>query len=1248
MTDSDKTKGGNMVIDEIGRKLIEEGSWTDDIQFEVFSDRVFRDLLAKIARDKIGKELHEVQEGFIRFLKDPATFEKLEQPVNNGLPLTDAVSDLFQKEYLPFVESSNDDQFVEDPDDEKFFNKDNIHATRLKNKISKLIRENKADDFVRKQWGNETNLELVYNHYCHLLSKNDEELLKRIKIIAKNDNKPIAKVIIDCFKNDYILRGKKIYEKDKNIKDLSYFFQLIANQTERDKYIWDNREDSIRIHIEKKLKSLFKPISDYVKLEDVTTQMKTKFKVNFTGKNGDRGEEFILGYAFEKRETFEAWSQRMTMEYIDTEFETALRTILSAESFENFIKGNKKDHYVLCEKVTKLFHLLKVGSDPIILRHYCRLLINDKFSGLTAKINNVEGSQSIAVVLAIVLYFEDAYRRKEQILSNEDREKLYTLLGDKDQRNDYLWYSRKEDIKLYVIDKLKEVYDSLHLNMSTKNDCDVIMDSLRSALTDDFGLRFLQGYSFDHIEKWLKEKSEEMINEKCVKYINQNIHSKLGEYYLSTDIDVKTRFQRMEILAKDYIPSDKFDKIIREVWGLDPDEDTSLVYEHYFYTLVNGGRKSFKNVLKEFKGGKKKLKECFRNDFMTYLDDGKSYLDKGIEYKIMSDKANRESFFNVLKMSKSQLDKHLYGKKKNFDKRIRAQIKDVYSHLVFTGKPDNKQQLKEQTDKKKMAIKKLHEDLKAFLIGDAGWEFVRNYSFKEKFEEWCNHIIDNFIEAKPRIDLFIKERDSHILKSYITNEKEFGYSDGGKPVYYFLTVYNDFRRLGSSSIAIDNFITASNRRPRISSFYEITDKGLVKFINDEVQKFITYFYSGLRDDRLSKKLNEEWGCEKLFEKFRFESRLSSYMYEICKNYYMGLVKQEFPSQFVNPRRKEILNLLKKVYEKEPVTEQMRKANKDKVINKYLDLIKQELQHDKKQPSIPTDKEIRKELKKTLPLVLKQNLGPVSKEDSIPDVDTVINSVLVNYAWLFFDFRKDNFSKTEEMHAYFQGLAEYGNWRFFNPEFVEFEIDDIKEVRKDMENKFIKVLPKLVAFCHIQYLRYHSIDGGIAVRNKEKTDFKTLAKYYKTSAATARGWYDESKKEFKAKVYPFFNIFTREILSIDSKKNKTTEEKWLLAKLYKVRDEIPMVLNQICKLFLPDSIEEPRYQVIQSEEKIVKKRDSLQINKTYLNKRNPQLTDGMILANQLISGNMDLETLATDLENRLLDMNPIQIKTRNKF
>ena len=112
MYDLDKLIRENNVTDECGLDLVYElcqGKWNDFktkiLHKEVFSNPVYLGRLHKSAKAyNIDDEenILEILNGFELFLRQPSNVRKLIQPLLDGSPFDDALSDLFSMDYLPY------------------------------------------------------------------------------------------------------------------------------------------------------------------------------------------------------------------------------------------------------------------------------------------------------------------------------------------------------------------------------------------------------------------------------------------------------------------------------------------------------------------------------------------------------------------------------------------------------------------------------------------------------------------------------------------------------------------------------------------------------------------------------------------------------------------------------------------------------------------------------------------------------------------------------------------------------------------------------------------------------------------------------------------------------------------------------------------------------------------------------------------------------------------------------------------
>ena len=153
-----------------------------------------------------------------------------------------------------------------------------------------------------------------------------------------------------------------------------------------------------------------------------------------------------------------------------------------------------------------------------------------------------------------------------------------------------------------------------------------------------------------------------------------------------------------------------------------------------------------------------------------------------------------------------------------------------------------------------------------------------------------------------------------------------------------------------------------------------------------------------------------------------------------------------------------------------------------------------------------------------------------------------------------------------------------DWKFFNDKFVKFEISDIKEISQQLSNREIPVLPKLIAFCHIQYCIYLNNDN----------DYKKLMNFYGMNYDLMRRWKSKSETEIKSKVWPFIDKYE--------------------VKFKKYKDNIPELYFNL----LPAFFSIISFLFVENDE-----RDSLNMNKKSLLKNESQ-SDADVLLDELES------------------------------
>lgn len=353
MTDSDKTKGGNMVIDEIGLRLIEElceGSWSEYktklLQERVFSNSEYklklREELVKILKNCKEDDQEETLNGFQVFLCGSSKLKTLKEYMSHGRSLIEAMSDLFQTEYLPDVllgtknvtvsvlqpdgaadQNSNTslDVIIADPDE----------YNRMQRLID-LVPRSEMETIVRTNWQMNPNEETdpIIKHYCYHLAMSNSKWLKDVRSKIKDDLQ-LKDVIIQDFEAVYVneMKGMKHFDK----RDA--FFGLIADTSRRYNTLWKNKKNVYIEKINEEIKKVFKHLlfphrikftknglectNEQAKNEILTLISKEKIHLycNLKGfLTGTNGERLILKYFQHSNSSIDNWVHYMAINYI--------------------------------------------------------------------------------------------------------------------------------------------------------------------------------------------------------------------------------------------------------------------------------------------------------------------------------------------------------------------------------------------------------------------------------------------------------------------------------------------------------------------------------------------------------------------------------------------------------------------------------------------------------------------------------------------------------------------------------------------------------------------------------------------------------------------------------------------------------------------------------------------------------------------------------------------------------------------
>ena len=342
-----------MVIDEIGLRLVEElseGSWSDYktkfLQERVFSNSEYkyklREELVKILKKCKEYDQEKTLNGFQVFLCGSSKFRTLKEYMSHGRSLIEAMSDLFQTEYLPDVllaskkvtvsvlqpngaayqnGNTNLDAIIADPDE----------YNRMQ-RLMKLVPIPNMEAFVRGEWQMSPNekTDPIIKHYCYHLAKNNSKWLKVVYGKTENDLQ-FDKAFIEHFKSAYVKKMKGM--KDFDQRDA--YFGLIADPSRRYNTLWKNKKIVYLKYINKEIEDIFKNLlfphrikftknglvctSVQAKNDILTLISKEKIQLycNLKGfLTGIDGEKLVLRYFHRSNSSFDDWIYRMAINYI--------------------------------------------------------------------------------------------------------------------------------------------------------------------------------------------------------------------------------------------------------------------------------------------------------------------------------------------------------------------------------------------------------------------------------------------------------------------------------------------------------------------------------------------------------------------------------------------------------------------------------------------------------------------------------------------------------------------------------------------------------------------------------------------------------------------------------------------------------------------------------------------------------------------------------------------------------------------
>ncbi len=354
MTDSDKTKGGNMVIDEIGLRLIEklcDGLSNKDrakiLEEKIFSNSDFKrrlkEELTRTLKDCKEEDQEATLNGFKDFFSGSSKFITLKESMSKGRSLIDAMADLFKNEYLPdvLITKMSVNTLTPQPNTPKSQNSNTIldviiadpnESNRIQS-LKKLVPALKMERHVRLQWemDDSEKFDPILEHYCYNLSRNNCKWLKAICKEVKNGSQPNC-AFMNHFKTAYVNKMGCMKHADQRMP----FFELISDSAKRDATLWTQKIDVYKIAINKEINMIFKnllypdkvkytkqdtlactdeKIASYVmkQLSDEKAQLLKDLNGFLTGSNG---KELVMKYLRQSNTSFESWSHEMAVNYI--------------------------------------------------------------------------------------------------------------------------------------------------------------------------------------------------------------------------------------------------------------------------------------------------------------------------------------------------------------------------------------------------------------------------------------------------------------------------------------------------------------------------------------------------------------------------------------------------------------------------------------------------------------------------------------------------------------------------------------------------------------------------------------------------------------------------------------------------------------------------------------------------------------------------------------------------------------------
>ncbi len=749
-----------------------------------------------------------------------------------------------------------------------------------------------------------------------------------------------------------------------------------------------------------------------------------------------------------------------------------------------------------------------------------------------------------------------------------------------------------------------EVLNDFELFLRQPSNVRKLMQPLLDGSSFDDALSDL--FSMEYLPYKILQRQEKTAS--APKQVIKALKNGMPEEVVIKDYEGYERLNRIIVKGDDHITlqdlmglvPESATAVVKNEWHMKDDENTISLFEHYCYHLT----KRAGAFLKEMRKGVCKG-ETLEYAVLEHFKD--HYV--GIGKELMEDKSMRRLFFSLVGDDARRA--FLINQERMFEKTISKEVKKVFCHLLYPNYfPDsNKQgQFPNKETKEKVSSQmtnkeeSLREDLQKHLEGEHGKSLIMNYYFDKDFQKWFKELINQYVEAKARIDEFLNDKTT--LYIYLSQKTEFW------PTLEKLS--NRFDKFGSVSFMEKGEKPKDKNKPQnMLPADELRDK-FYKYLEEEVD------LQGRRVPRYKR----DFSC------FHYDGSLSGWMNTTCYRFLLREKAAMEREMKIKPFNSNSVKRFKKLlidYEKEL------KANKNA-------LRLEDCERSKKGKGLQKAQYLRNWLAKHGFNTIGEVLERLATKDIIPNQDIVINSVLGDHAWKFFGYKKQNFEKVDIMRKSIEDMEAKGEeWRFFDTSLVHITSEDLIDI-STLKVEQVRVLPRLIAICHVICERNND-KGKRAVSGDKKTDYDELGKFYGVNGKTVKTWTSRGGDELIKRVVPLVEKLADRLMdSIEVKLQKITKDERELVKpimdIFTERfiGKLPIILANLACLFNKD-----------------KDRDCLNMESKKLDSDYPYYTDGDNIARYVSNLVMDsMDEILTTLKKDYSENEELSLSERTTF